>query len=108
MQKITDFFRNIWRAIRQAAIDPVVDAFTAVSKGEKMTKKQKEVVRDILILVGAVVLRFIPYTGWLAQILTVFAILNALMVMVEIIDALAKGDPDQSADNAAPAEAQPA
>lgn len=107
MKKITDFFRNIWRAIRQAAIDPVVDAVSAISKGVKMTTKQKEVIRDVLILIGAVALRYTPYTGWLAQILTVFAVLNALMVMVNVIDALAKGNPDESADTSAAAP-QPA
>lgn len=95
MKAIAKFFSNIWRAIRQAAIDPVVDVCTVVAKGDKMSKKQKDVMRDILIIVGAAVMRFVPYMGWVSNILTALAVLNALMIIVDIIDALAKGDGEQ-------------
>ncbi len=94
MKTITRIFRNIWLAFKRATIDPVKSVGDALSKARPMTKPEKETLRNILMLIGAIVLIRTPYLGWAGNILAFVTVMNFFILVVNFIDELAKGSLD--------------
>lgn len=100
MNAISRVIRNIWHAIRRAAVEPVKHVGDALTKGRPMTKQEKETLRNILMLIGAIVFIRMPYMNWVGSILAFVSVMNFFILLVNIVDELAKGEPDGGANTA--------